>query len=258
MKIATWNVNSIVARLPHVTRWLEAAQPDVLCIQETKCTDDKFPSLELKTIGYDCVIFGQQSYNGVAIISRTECATLQTVQRGYPEDDPSSQARLLSVEIGGVRIVNVYIPNGQTVGSEKYQFKLEWMNRLRRFLDENYAATSPVLLCGDFNVAPEDRDVHDPRLWQNRILCSQPERAALQQVKDWGFTDTFRQHTQEGGHYSWWDYRAGAFRRNLGLRIDHIWVSTPLATRSRATWIDKEPRGWERPSDHAPVVAEFE
>lgn len=255
MKIATWNVNSILARLPHVTRWLAAEQPDVLCVQETKCTDDKFPSLELKAVGYDCVMLGQQSYNGVAIISKTGCAS---VQRGYPDDDASSHARLLSAEIAGVRIVNVYIPNGQAVGSEKYQFKLQWMERLRTFLDKNYDINSPVLLCGDFNVAPEDRDVHDPRLWQNRILCSEPERAALQHVKDWGFTDTFRQHTEEGGHYSWWDYRAGAFRRNLGLRIDHVWVSAPLAARSKATWIDKEPRRWERPSDHAPVIAQFD
>ena len=258
MKIATWNVNSILARLPLVTRWLEAAQPDVLCVQETKCTDDKFPTLELKAIGYDSVIFGQQTYNGVAIISRAGCATLQTAQRGYPFDDPSSQARLLSVDIAGVRIVNVYIPNGQMVGSEKYQFKLDWLKRLREFLDASYDNSTPVLLCGDFNVAPEERDVHDPRLWQNRILFSEPEKAALQHVKDWGFTDTFRLHTEEGGHYSWWDYRAGAFRRNLGLRIDHVWVSAPLAARSKATWIDKEPRQWERPSDHAPVVAEFD
>jgi exodeoxyribonuclease III len=255
MKIATWNVNSILARLPLVTRWLETAQPDVLCIQETKCTDDKFPLLEIKALGYDCVMLGEQSYNGVAIISRAGCAS---VQRGYPGDDPASQARLLSVDIAGIRIVNVYIPNGQTVGSEKYQFKLQWMDRLRRFMDESYDLNSPVLLCGDFNVAPEDRDVHDPRLWQNRILCSEPERAALEHVKDWGFTDSFRLHTEEGGHYSWWDYRAGAFRRNLGLRIDHIWVSAPLVARSKATWIDKEPRRWERPSDHAPVVAEFD
>lgn len=258
MKIATWNVNSILARLPLVTRWLEAAQPDVLCVQETKCTDDKFPTLELKAIGYESVIFGQQTYNGVAIISRAGCATLQTVQRGYPGEDSSSQARLLSVDIAGVRIVNVYIPNGQMVGSEKYQFKLDWMNRLREFLDESYDNSTPVLLCGDFNVAPEERDVHDPRLWLNRILFSEPEKAVLQHVKDWGFTDTFRLHTEEGGHYSWWDYRAGAFRRNLGLRIDHVWVSAPLAARSKVTLIDKEPRGWERPSDHAPVVAEFD
>ncbi len=255
MKIATWNVNSLLARLPHVTRWLEAEQPDVLCVQETKCTDDKFPTLELKAVGYECVFFGQQSYNGVAILSRSEAAN---VQRGFPDDEPGSQTRLLAADIAGVRIVNVYIPNGQMVGSEKYQFKLDWIKRLREFFDASYDHSTPVLLCGDFNVAPEERDVHDPRLWQNRILFSEPEKAALQHVKDWGFTDTFRLHTEEGGHYSWWDYRAGGFRRNLGLRIDHIWVSAPLAARSKGTLLDKEPRKWERPSDHAPVVAQFE
>ena len=255
MKIATWNVNSIIARLPLVLRWLEKEQPDFLCMQETKCSDDKFPSLELKAAGYDCVLFGQQSYNGVAIVSRHSCAK---VARNFPEDTPESQSRLLAADLNGIRILNVYVPNGQSVGSDKYQFKLKWMSRLREFLDQNYDPNSPVLLCGDFNVAPEERDVHDPRLWQNRILFSEPEKAALQHIKDWGFTDTFRMHTQEGGHYSWWDYRAGGFRRNLGLRIDHVWVSAPLRERSLKTWIDKETRGWERPSDHAPVVAEFE
>jgi len=202
MKIATWNVNSIIARLPHVTRWLAAAQPDVLCIQETKCADDKFPLLELQATGYDCVIFGQRAYNGVAILSRAGCAT---VQRGYPEDAATSQSRLLAVDVAGVRVINVYIPNGQAVGSEKYRFKLEWLRRLREFLDQSYDPSSQVLICGDFNVAPDDRDVHDPRLWQNRVLCSEPERSALQHVKDWGFTDTFRLHTEEAGHYSWWD-----------------------------------------------------
>jgi exodeoxyribonuclease-3 len=255
MKLATWNVNSIIARVPLVTRWLAAAQPDVLCMQETKCTDDKFPVLDFKAIGYDCLIFGQQSYNGVAILTRAGCAE---VKRGFPDDDATSHARLLAADVGGIRVINVYIPNGQAVGTEKYQFKLQWMQHLREFLDQNCDQNTPVLLCGDFNVAPEDRDVHDPRLWQNRILCSDAERAALQHVKDWGFTDTFRMHTEEGGHYSWWDYRAGGFRRNLGLRIDHVWVSAPLAARSRQTIIDKDPRGWERPSDHAPVVAEFD
>ena len=254
MKLATWNVNSILARLPHVIRWLEAAQPDVLCIQETKCADDKFPTLDFKAVGYDCVIFGQQSYNGVAILSKAGCAS---VQRGYADDDATAHSRLLAVDIAGIRVINVYIPNGQVVGSEKYKYKLEWMKRLRDLLDQDYDRTIPVLLCGDFNVAPEERDVHDPRLWQNRILFSPPERAALQHIKDWGFTDTFRLHTEAGGYYSWWDYRAGGFRRNLGLRIDQIWVSAPLAARNKATWIDKEPRGWERPSDHAPVVGEF-
>ena len=255
MKLATWNVNSIIARLPHVTRWLAAALPDVLCIQETKCADDKFPLLELQATGYECIHFGQSSYNGVAILSRSGAAN---VQRGFLDDDAASQRRVLTADVAGVRVINVYIPNGQAVGSEKYRFKLEWLRRLREFLDHNYDTSSQVLICGDFNVAPEDRDVHDPRLWQNRVLCSEPERAALQQVKAWGFTDTFRLHHQEAGHYSWWDYRAGAFRRNLGLRIDHVWTSGPLTRRSRTTWIDKEPRAWERPSDHAPVVAEFD
>jgi exodeoxyribonuclease-3 len=224
-------------------------------MQETKCTDDKFPALDFKAIGYDCLIFGQQSYNGVAILTRAGCAE---VKRGFPHDDATSHSRLLAADVGGIRVINVYIPNGQAVGTEKYQFKLQWMQHLREFLDQNCDPSTPVLLCGDFNVAPEDRDVHDPRLWQNRILCSDAERAALRHVKDWGFTDTFRMHTEEGGHYSWWDYRAGGFRRNLGLRIDHVWVSAPLAARSRQTIIDKDPRGWERPSDHAPVIAEFD
>jgi exodeoxyribonuclease-3 len=254
MKLATWNVNSIVARLPLVTRWLEKEKPDVLCLQETKCSDDKFPLLEIKAAGYDSILFGQQSYNGVAILAKDECAL---VNRGYPEDDATSHARLLAADVAGIRVVNVYVPNGQFVGSDKYQFKLQWMKRLRQMFDERYDISTPVLLCGDFNVAPEERDVHDPRLWQNRILFSPAERHALQHIKEWGFADTFRMHIEAGGYYSWWDYRAGAFRRNLGLRIDHIWVSPPLAARSTRTWIDKAPRGWERPSDHAPVVAEF-
>lgn len=255
MKIATWNVNSILARLPVVTRWLDIVKPDVLCMQETKCTDDKFPVAEFQALGYECQIFGQQTYNGVAILTRGEC---QLSHRGYPGDDETMQSRLIGTTAGGINIVNVYIPNGQMVGSEKYAFKLDWMRRLRSFFDSHYDRNVPVLLCGDFNVAPEERDVHDPRLWQGRILFSEQERATLQEVKDWGFVDSFRLHTEEGGHFSWWDYRAGAFRRNMGLRIDHIWVSQPLAERSKRTWIDVEPRKWERPSDHAPVIAEFD
>ena len=255
MKIATWNVNSILARLPNVTRWLDEAKPDVLCMQETKCTDDKFPVDVFRERGYNCLTFGQQTYNGVAILSRGEC---QLSQRGYPDDLEGAHARLLSSRSGEIQVVNVYIPNGQMVGSEKYAYKLEWMKRLRSFFDAHYQSNTPVLLCGDFNVAPEERDVHDVRLWQGRILFSEAERAALQQIKDWGFTDAFRVHTEEAGHFSWWDYRAGAFRRNHGLRIDHIWISQPLVARNINTWIDMGPRTWERPSDHAPVVAEFD
>lgn len=254
MLIATWNVNSILARMASVMRWLDDVKPDVLCMQETKCTDDKFPTLVFQERGYQCQLFGQQSYNGVAILTRGEC---ETGRRGYPDDDETAQSRLLTTTAGGINIVNVYVPNGQMVGSEKYGFKLAWMKRLREFLDANYDRSTPVLLCGDFNVAPEERDVHDVRLWQGRILFSEQERAALQHIKEWGFTDAFRLHTEAGGNYSWWDYRAGAFRRNMGLRIDHIWISEPLVARNVRTWIDMEPRTWEKPSDHAPVLAEF-
>jgi exodeoxyribonuclease-3 len=254
MLIATWNVNSILARLPNVVRWLDSVKPDVLCMQETKCTDDKFPSEPFIERGYQCQIFGQQSYNGVAILTRDSCDS----RRGYPDDDETAQSRLLATNVGGIDIVNVYIPNGQMVGSEKYAFKLDWMRRLREYFDAHYDNSTPVLLCGDFNVAPDERDVYDVRLWQGRILFSEKEREALQHVKDWGFTDAFRLHTETGGHFSWWDYRAGAFRRNLGLRIDHIWLSRPLAARNKNTWVDLEPRKWEKPSDHAPVIAEFD
>ena len=255
MKIATWNVNSIAARLTNVTRWLDEVTPDVLCMQETKCTDDKFPTDVFRERGYNCFLFGQQTYNGVAILTR---GTDEGAQCGYPGDTADAPKRLVATTANGIRIVNVYVPNGQMVGSEKYQFKLEWLRRLRSFFDEHYSTSESVLLCGDFNVAPEERDVHDVRLWQGRILFSEAERAALQRVKDWGFTDAFRLHTEDGGHYSWWDYRAGAFRRNLGLRIDHIWLSQALAARNINTWIDMNPRTWDKPSDHAPVVAEFD
>jgi exodeoxyribonuclease III len=255
MKLATWNVNSVLARLPVVTRWLEEARPDVLCLQETKCVDDKFPADAFAELGYQSETFGQRTYNGVAILSRVGC---QDALRGFPGDDESAHARLLAATVEGVRVVNIYIPNGAFVGSDKYRFKLEWMRRLRDFFDTLYERSEPVLLCGDFNVAPEERDVHDPQLWQGRILFSKRERTALDHIRGWGFDDAFRLHTEEGGHFSWWDYRAGSFRRNAGLRIDHIWVSESLAARCTASWIDKEPRGWERPSDHTPVIGVFD
>lgn len=254
MLIATWNVNSILARLPVVMRWLDGIQPDVICMQETKVTDDKFPTLLFQERGYQCQLFGQQTYNGVAILTRCEC---KTSHRGYPGDDETAQSRLITSTVEGIQIINVYMPNGQAVGSDKYEMKLAWMRRLREFLDQNYDPSMPVLLCGDFNVAPEDRDVHDVRLWQGRIMFSDLEHAALQHIKDWGFTDAFRLHDEEGGKFTWWDYRAGAFRRNLGLRIDHIWISKPLVSRVVRAWIDVETRKWEKPSDHAPVIVEI-
>ncbi len=255
MKLATWNVNSIAARLPLVLRWLAAEKPDVLCMQETKCVDEKFPAEAFSEIGYVSETFGQATYNGVAIVSR---AKSEDTQRGFGEDLPGAQSRLLAATIGGVRVVNVYIPNGQAVGTEKYGFKLDWMRRLRAYLDSTCGATDRVLLCGDFNVAPEDRDVYDPNLWRGKILCSEGERASLEHVKQWGFVDAFRLHNASDKEFSWWDYRAGAFRRNLGLRIDHVWVSSPLAAQAASAVIDKAPRSWERPSDHAPVIVEFE
>ena len=244
----------MLARLPLVERWLAAARPDVLCLQETKCVDEKFPAAAFAALGYQSVSFGQPTYNGVAILARTPAAD---VQRGFADDDNSAHARLLAATVAGVRVVNVYVPNGQAVGTEKYAFKLEWLRRLRAYFDEHYWTDDEVLLCGDFNVAPEDRDVHDPQLWHGRILFSEPEKRALAGVKDWGFVDAYREHVAAGGNYSWWDYRAAGFQRNAGLRIDHIWVSPPLAERCTAAWIDREPRGWERPSDHTPVCAEF-
>ncbi|HEY0384808.1 MAG TPA: exodeoxyribonuclease III [Pyrinomonadaceae bacterium] len=254
MRLATWNVNSVIARLPLVTKWLREAQPDVLCLQELKCTDEKFPAQSFSELGYQSASFGQRTYNGVAILARS---ALTDIERGFPDDDADAHARLLSATIEGVRIVNVYIPNGAFVGSDKYRFKLEWMRRLRKYFDEHFKKDAEVLLCGDFNVAPEERDVHDPAQWEGHVLFSRRERAALAEIKDWGFVDAFRLHTDEGGHFSWWDYRQGSFRRNAGMRIDHIWTSPALAARCRAAWIDKEPRAWERPSDHTPVLAEF-
>lgn len=255
MKIATWNVNSIAARLPVVLQWLEQAAPDVLCLQEIKCVDEKFPRDAFAERGYHVETKGQPTYNGVAILSRLP---IEDVQRGFPDDDDTAQSRVIAATVGGARIVNVYIPNGQAVGSDKYVFKLAWLKQLRGYFDSHYQPTAPVLLCGDFNVAPEDRDVHDPQAWEGSVLVSDAERAALDEVKAWGFVDAFRMHNQEPKQFSWWDYRALGFRRNAGLRIDHIWVTEALASQCRAAFIDKEPRRWERPSDHTPVIAEFE
>jgi len=244
----------VLARLPLVEHWLSKARPDVLCLQETKCADEKFPADAFAALGYQSVAFGQPTYNGVAIVARLP---VTEVQRGFGDRAATAHARLLAGTVGGVRLVNVYVPNGQAVGTEKYKFKLAWLRALRAFCDEHYWTDDEVLLCGDFNVAPEDRDVHDPQLWHGRILFSAPEKKALAEVKDWGFVDAYREHVTAGGNFSWWDYRAAGFKRNAGLRIDHIWVSPPLAARCTKAWIDKEPRGWERPSDHTPVVAEF-
>ncbi len=254
MKVATWNVNSITVRLPQVLDWLAANPVDVLCLQETKCPDNRFPTAEFRKAGYFAEVYGQPTYNGVAILSTTSC---RDVQRGFPDDEADAPRRLIVATVGSIRIVDVYIPNGSEVGSDKFRYKLEWMKRLRRYLDEECDPQQPLVLCGDFNVAPEDRDVHDPALWEGKVLFSQPEKEALKLIEQWGFFDAFRLHHSEPGFYSWWDYRGNRFRRNQGLRIDHLWVTEPLKAKCTAAWIDKAPRALERPSDHAPVVAEF-
>jgi len=255
MKIATWNINSIAVRLPHVLEWVKNNRPDVLCLQEIKCKDEKFPADSFRELGYHVEVFGQPTYNGVATLSLTAASD---VQKGFPGDGDDAQRRLLAATINGVRIVNVYIPNGSEVGSDKYHFKLEWFGKLRKFFDEHCDRQVPLVLCGDFNVAPEDRDIHDPKLWAGKIMCSEAERAALQRIEDWGLVDVFRQHHEDNDAFSWWDYRGGGFPKNHGLRIDHVWATHSLTELSAAVWIDKAPRALERPSDHAPVVAEFD
>jgi exodeoxyribonuclease-3 len=255
MKIATWNINSINVRLPLVLDWLKANRPDVLCLQEIKCKEEKFPADPFRELGYNLEIFGQQTYNGVATLSLDQAAD---VQKGYPEDGEDAQRRLLATTINGVKIINVYIPNGSEVGSEKYAYKLDWLAKLRKFFDDCCNPKDLVLICGDFNIAPEDRDVHDPKLWAGQVLCSDAERAALQKLEDWGLVDIFRQHHEDEGVFTWWDYRGGAFPKNRGLRIDHIWTTESLAELCAAVWVDKAPRALPQPSDHVPVVAEFD
>lgn len=253
MKIATWNVNSLNVRLPHVLEWLTNAEPDVLVLQEIKQATDAFDSDRLAAAGYKSVASGQKTYNGVAVISRNEPTDIVT---DFPNfDDP--QRRILVSTIDGVRVVNLYIPNGHSVGSEKYEYKLGWLEALRRFLADELKSHEKLVVLGDFNIAPDDRDVHDPKKWGEDILCSPPERAALQGLIDLGLSDVFRQFEQPEKTFSWWDYRAAGFRRNAGLRIDLILATKALANVCEASYVDREPRTWERPSDHTPVVAEF-
>jgi len=256
MKIASWNVNSLNVRLPHVLQWLETAKPDLLGLQETKLTDEKFPQAEIEAAGYNVVFSGQKTYNGVAVLSRQPQTAADVVTDLPGLDDP--QRRVLGATYGDVRFLNLYVPNGQEVGSDKYAYKLDWLAKLRAYVEAQLKQYPKFVMVGDFNIAPDDRDVHDPAAWAGSVLCSEPEREAFRGLLDLGLSDTFRQFEQEEGSFSWWDYRQAAFRRNLGLRIDHILASTDLASRCTASSVDKEPRRWERPSDHAPAVAEFD
>ncbi|HVL75942.1 MAG TPA: exodeoxyribonuclease III [Noviherbaspirillum sp.] len=251
MKLATWNVNSLKVRLPQVLQWLAENPVDVLCIQETKLTDDKFPQAEIEAAGYASVFTGQKTYNGVAILSKHP---FSEVVRNNPlfEDE---QQRIIGATIEGMRVVCAYVPNGQAVGSDKYQYKLRWLGALREWLGEELKTHENLALLGDYNIAPDERDVHDPAAWEGQVLFSEPEREHFRELLALGFKDAFRLFEQPEKTFSWWDYRMMAFRRNMGLRIDHILLSAPLAARCSACAIDRAPRKWEQPSDHAPVVA---
>jgi len=253
MRIASWNVNSLKVRLPHLEQWCREALPDVLALQETKTEDDKFPREAIEALGYRVAYSGQKTYNGVAILAREP---LEDVVAGVPGfEDP--QRRVLAATVNGVRIVDLYVVNGQSVGSEKYEWKLKWLAAVTDYLRAELQRHDKVVVLGDFNIAPEDRDVHDPDAWRGQILCSEPERAALRGILDLGFIDSFRAFVEDAGQFSWWDYRQAAFRRNLGLRIDLVLASEALHGRMAAASIDRTPRTWERPSDHAPVVLEL-
>lgn len=254
MKIATWNVNSLKVRLPHVLEWLGANQPDVLVLQEIKQITDAFPGEELAAAGYQSIASGQKTYNGVAVISRS--AALDPVLEFPGFDDP--QRRVLAATIDGVRVVNLYIPNGSEVGSEKYAYKLAWLSALRDFLKDELTRHEKLVVLGDFNIAPADEDVHNPESWGEGILCSPAERGALRELLGLGLSDVFRKFEQPEKTFSWWDYRAAGFRRNAGLRIDLILTTDVMTQACTRSYVDKEPRTWDRPSDHAPVVAEFE
>ena len=254
MKIATWNVNSMRVRLPQVLDWLQSHAPDVLCVQETKIEDKDFPQAEINEAGYEAVYCGQKTYNGVAIISRARADGVTTALPGVD----AAQKRLIAATINGIRIVNVYVPNGAAVGSEKYAYKLDWLRRLTDYLAAELEQHPHLAVLGDYNIAPEDRDVHDPVAWEGSVLVSEQEREAWRGLLALGLVDVFRQFDQPEGSYSWWDYRAAAFRRNMGLRIDHVLCSAALAPHCQACYINTAPRRLPRPSDHTPVVAELD
>ncbi len=253
MQLATWNVNSLAVRLPQVLAWLAEHPVDVLALQETKLTDDKFPRAEIEAAGYRVEFFGQKTYNGVALLSKADATDVVKNIPGLADE----QARVISGTVGGVRVVGAYVPNGQAPDSDKFAYKLRWLDGLRAWLRDELARHPNLVLMGDYNIAPEDRDVYDPVAWAGQVLCTPEERAQFQALIDLGLTDAFRLFEQPPKSWSWWDYRNLAFRKNQGLRIDHILVSPALRPRVTACTIDKLPRKNERPSDHAPVVVEI-
>ncbi len=255
MKLVTWNVNSIRARHERLLAWLGKHHPDVLCLQELKVEDGRFPFEEIEAAGYRASIHGQKAYNGVAILSREEPTD---IRRTLEDDVDDPQARLISLRVAGVRVVSVYVPNGSEVGSSMWTYKLAWMKRLQTYAKDALAAGEPLVICGDFNVVPDDKDVANPESWRDTVLCHDEIRASLDTFQMLGFTDVFRAHNPEGGVYSWWDYRRLGFPKNDGLRIDLIYASRDLAPMCTAAYVDRDERKGKKPSDHAPVIAEFE
>ena len=253
MRLATWNVNSLKVRLPQVLDWAGRHRPDVLCLQETKLQDDQFPAIEIRAAGYEPLANGQKTYNGVAILTRAPAGDVATAIPGFPDE----QKRVLAATVGTLRVICAYVPNGESVASEKYQYKLRWLEAFRSWLGQELFRHPRLAVLGDFNVAPEDRDVHDPEAWEGQVLFSQPERGAFKSLLDLGLKDAFRLFEQPERSFTWWDYRMNAFRRKMGLRIDHILLAGDLAQACTACTIDVEPRRNERPSDHAPVTAEL-
>jgi exodeoxyribonuclease-3 len=254
VKLATWNINSIRAREGRLLAWLEREQPDVLCLQETKVEDAGFPVEALRKAGYEVATFGQRSYNGVAIASKTP---LGDVVRGLGDDVADDEARLIAATVGDLRVICIYVPNGQDLASEKFPYKLAWYRRMRAFLDRTARRDQPLVVCGDLNVTADDRDVCAPDKWAGQIHCSAEERAALAGLVDFGLVDLFRQHHPDGGVYSWWDYRGVAFFKNQGLRIDYLLATAPVAARCTSCRIDRDARKGQDASDHAPVIAEL-
>ncbi|MBT6073421.1 MAG: exodeoxyribonuclease III [Gammaproteobacteria bacterium] len=253
MKIASWNVNGIRARIEHITAWIKSNQPDVLALQETKVMDDMFPFEAFTSLGYEAMIYGQKSYNGVALLSKKppkECT------KGI-DDFIDEQTRVISGIYEGVKIIDVYIPNGQSVGSEKFEYKMRWLKNLHRYLEASIKINERIVILGDFNIAPQDIDVHDPIVWKDKVLCSDEEREWLSKIENIGFIDSFRLFDQEEGLFSWWDYRMASYRRKMGMRIDLILVSEALRKNCIKSYIDEAPRALERPSDHTPVLVEL-
>ena len=256
MRIASWNVNSLNVRMPHMEQWLRETQPDVVALQETKLEDSRFPDTALATLGYRSVFAGQKSYNGVALLVRHGFGDVTDVVTALP-DFPDPQKRVIAATIAGTRVVNLYVPNGQTVGSDKYRYKLDWCAAVTAWLAGEVARATNIAVAGDFNIAPEDRDVHDPLAWEGQVMCSVPERAVFRSWQALGLVDSFRLFEQPPNTFSWWDYRMLAFPKNRGLRIDHILLSPSLAASCTACHIDRPMRKGEKPSDHAPVIAEI-